>query len=163
MRRMKQTLLVAAIVFATVGVAQAGGQPGSLGVGAEFQLSGVGGLSLNYDTGSFHVGGFVGLDDAEGDDNTEIEIGGRFYYHVHSTASSDFSIGGSLGVLSDPVGPDERDTLLFIEPTLQIRSFITSNVALSFTAGFSIGAADASDLVITGDLVGLAGVHYYFF
>jgi hypothetical protein len=161
MRRMKQTLLVAAILFSTVGVAQAGGQPGSIGVGAEFQLSGLGGLSMNYDTGKFHVGGFIGLDDPEGDDNTEIEIGGRFYYHVASTAMSDFSIGGSLGILSADAGED-RDTDLFIEPCFQIRAFIVSNVALSFAGGFSIGAADASDLVITGDVNGLAGVHYYF-
>ena len=60
-------------------------------------------------------------------------------------------------------------TLLFIEPAFQIRAFLASNVALSFTGGFSIGAADASDLVIggqvtgiDGQVTGMAGVHYYF-
>ena len=160
---MKQTLLVAAIVFSTVSVAHAGGQPGSIGVGAEFQLSGVGGISANYDTGKFHVGGFLGLADPAGPENARIEVGGRFFYHVAATAMSDFSIGGSIGISSDDAGPNvDRTTALYIEPAFQIRAFITSNVALSFTGGFSIGAADASDLVITGDTNGLAGVHYYF-
>lgn len=160
---MKQTLLVAAVVFSTMSVAHAGGQPGSVGVGAEFQLSNVGGISVNYDTGKFHVGGFLGLADPAGQENTRIDLGGRFFYHVASSAMSDFSVGGSVGISSNDAGPNvDRTTSLFIEPAFQIRAFITSNVALSFTGGFSIGAADSSDLVITGDTNGQAGVHYYF-
>jgi len=163
MPRMKQTLLVAMIVLSTVGVANAGGQAGSFGVGAEFQLSNLGGLSANYDAGKFHVGGFFGVSDPAGDDNTEIQVGGRFYFHVASTAMSDFSIGGSLGISSQDQGPNvDRATLVFIEPGFQIRAFVATNVALSFSGGFSIGAADADGLSISGDFVGNGGIHYYF-
>lgn len=163
MPRMKQTLLAAALVFSTVGVANAGGQPGSIGVGAEIQLSGLSGLSANYDTGKFHVGGFLGVSDPDGPDNTVFDIGARFFFHVASTASSDFSVGGSLGVRSDDPGVNQdRTTDVFIEPSFQIRAFIATNVALSFTGGFSIGAADAGGLEIDGQVNGAGGVHYYF-
>ncbi|MEO7736466.1 MAG: hypothetical protein ABIY55_36240 [Kofleriaceae bacterium] len=160
---MKQTLLVAAIVFSTVSVAHAGGLPGSIGVGTEIQLSGVGGLSANYDTGKFHVGGFIGIADPEGPENTRLDIGGRFFYHVASTAMSDFSVGGSIGIRSDDAGPTVDRTLeVFIEPGFQIRAFIASNVALSFTGGLSIGASDASGIALDGQVNGVAGIHYYF-
>lgn len=160
---MKQTFLAAALVVASAGVAHAGGQPGSIGVGAEFQISNTGGLSVNYDAGKFHLGGFLSVDDPAGGDNTRFDIGGRFFFHVASTASADFSVGGSLGLSSRDPGPNlDRQNFLFIEPSFQIRAFIVPNVALSFTGGFSIGAADASDLVIDGQATGIAGVHYYF-
>ena len=160
---MKNTLLVAIIVFASVGTASAGGQPNSIGVGAELQLSGVGGLSANYDTGKFHVGGFLGFDDPAGASNETVDIGARFFFHIASTAMSDFSVGGSLGIQSqNNPAPMGRATLLFIEPSFQIRAFIVSNVALSFTGGFSIGTVDASSVAITGDATASAGVHYYF-
>jgi hypothetical protein len=164
MPRMKKTLLVAAIVFASAGSASAGGQPGSVGVGAEFQLSGIGGLSVNYDTGKFHVGGFIGLFDPEGGNNTTVDIGGRFFYHVASTAMSDFSIGGGLGIQStyQPLGSDNRVTNLFLEPSFQIRAFLASNVALSFTGGIEIGTVDVTEVNITGGVTGEAGIHYYF-
>lgn len=162
MRRMKQILFAAAVVASSAGVASAGGMAGSIGVGTEVQLSGVGGLSANYDAGRFHVGGFVGVDDPAGADNTRFDIGGRFFFHVASTAMSDFSLGGSLGIRQISAPGDGDQTQLFIEPGFQIRAFIASNVALSFTGGISIGAADASDLVIDGQVNGIAGVHYYF-
>jgi hypothetical protein len=163
MPRMKKTLLSAMIVFASVGTAGAGGQPGSIGVGAEVEISSIGGLSANYDAGKFHVGGFLSFQDPAGVNNTRFELGGRFFFHVASTASSDFSVGGGLGIRNTGRGANNGSTTeLFIEPSFQIRAFIVSNVALSFTGGFSIGALDASDLVIDGQVEGIAGVHYYF-
>lgn len=163
MPRMKHTLLAAAIILSAAATAHAGGQPGSVGIGAEVQISGVGGMSVNYDTGQFHLGGFLGVDDPAGGDNTRIDVGARFFYHIASTAMSDFGIGGGIGIRSDDPGVNQdRVTLLFLEPSFQIRAFIASNVALSFTGGFSIGAVDASDLVIDGQVQGVAGVHYYF-
>lgn len=163
MPRMKKILFAATLVLATAGTATAGGQPGSIGVGTEFQISGIGGLSVNYDAGQFHVGGFLGFLDPGGDDNTTIDIGARFFYHVASTAMSDFGLGGSFGIRSednpDPVG---RTTDVFLEPSFQIRAFVAANVALSFTAGIEIGAVDASEVNITGLITGEAGVHYYF-
>ena len=161
---MTKTLLVATIVMASFGTARAGGQAGSIGVGAEFELSGTGGLSMNYDAGKFHVGGFLGFNDPAGADNTEVDVGARFFFHIASTAMSDFSVGGGIGIHSHYTGgPPTRKTDLFLEPGFQIRAFIASNVALSFTGGFSIGTIDASDVAITGDVEGFAGIHYYFF
>lgn len=160
---MKKIFFVAMIVLASAGTASAGGQPGSFGLGTEFQISGVGGLSVNYDAGQFHVGGFLGFLDPDGADNTTVDIGGRFFYHIASTAMSDFGVGGSLGIRSeDDAAPDERNTLVFLEPSFQIRAFLASNVALSFSAGIEIGAVDASEVNITGLITGEAGVHYYF-
>jgi len=171
---MKHTTTLAALfMLATTGAAEAGGQEGSIGVGAEFGLSSildpvsVGGASLNYDAGMFHVGGFIGFSDPEGADNTAYALGGRFYYHVHSMASSDFGIGGTIGLLSVPTGApepaDDRATLMYIEPGIQIRAFVATNVALSFNAGLVIGAIDTSGLAVGGVPSGSAGIHYYFF
>jgi hypothetical protein len=175
LRMTKTSLFVPLFLLAAIPVANAGGQPGSLGVGAEAQLSGITGISANYDAGKFHVGGVLGYYDPAGRDNSTFEIGGRFYYHVHSTAMADFGLGAGLGFASVPAFQglrSERGTLVYIEPGFQTRLFVASNVALSFTAGFLIGVADASDptesqlasgLEITGQFNGIAGVHYYFF
>jgi hypothetical protein len=121
-------------------------------------------VSVNYDAGKFHVGGFLGFTDPDGGNNETIDIGGRFFYHIAATATSDFSIGGGLGIESaNHAQPQGRTTALFLEPGFQIRAFIVSNVALSFTGGLSIGTIDAAtNLKITGDFTGTAGVHYYF-
>jgi hypothetical protein len=163
MPRMKKTLLAAMIVFASVGTASAGGQPNSIGVGLEAEISQAGGVSVNYDAGKFHAGGFLSFADPDGANNTRLELGGRFFFHVASTASSDFSVGGGLGLRNTGNGANNGSTSeLFFEPSFQIRAFIVSNVALSFTAGFSLGTLDRHDVVLDGGLTGLAGVHYYF-
>ena len=159
---MTKILLAAVFVLASAGTASAGGQPGSIGVGAEFQISGIGGLSANYDAGKFHVGGFLGFFDPAGGDNTTVDLGARFFFHVHSTAMPDFSLGGGLGIQSAHNGVGNRTTNLFLEPSFQIRAFLASNVALSFTGGIEIGAVDASEVNITGAISGEAGIHYYF-
>src|SRR5689334_14556422 len=99
---LKTTVFAAVLVLAASSRAHAGGQPGTIGVGAEFQLNGfAGGVSMNYDTGDFHVGGLLGFSDPEGEDNT-FAVGARFFYHVHSTAMADFGLGGNFGVISFP-------------------------------------------------------------
>jgi hypothetical protein len=162
MTSMKTILSLAGALAALslgAGTAQAGGSEGSIGIGSEFQLNGFGGFSGNYDLGQFHVGAFFGFEDDDGDDNTNIFLGGRFFYHLHSTAMSDFSVGGSVGIgmLGNDTSP------VFIEPGVQLRAFITSNVALSITAGLSLGVGDADGVSLTGQPTGFGGVHYYFF
>jgi len=159
---MKTSLIVALLILSSAGAARAGGNPGSVGLGAEFQLSGIGGLSANYDTGKFHVGGFVGLRDPDGPHNTIFDIGGRFFFHVASTAMTDFGVGGSLGIRNQQNADGTSSTLVFLEPSFQIRVFVAANVALSFTGGIEVGAGDISEVNITGNTVGEAGVHYYF-
>lgn len=150
-----------------LGAAQAGGSKGSIGVGGEAQINGrLGGLSMNYDMGEFHVGGFFGFADDGDDDDTDISIGGRFYYHIHSSAMADFGVGGavSLAFIGDrSTVTDDSFTALLIEPGMQIRAFVASNVALSFTGGLTLGLADAEGVALTAQPVGSAGVHYYFF
>jgi hypothetical protein len=169
------------MLAASAGVASAGGQAGSLGVGAEYQLSGLGGAAVDYDAGQFHVGGVLGFRDPNGPDNTLFQVGAHFFYHMHSTAMSDFGLGGNFGLASVPnnaMGMSSRDTDVFLEPGFQIRVFLASNVALSFTGGIVIGLIDNHDVAITGQGVGGsvvdfgagnivlnagAGIHYYFF
>jgi|JI10StandDraft_1071094.scaffolds.fasta_scaffold85924_3 hypothetical protein len=147
------------------GVASAGGSKGSLGVGGEQQISGLGGISANYDMGEFHVGGFLFFSDDGGEDDTDVGLGARFFYHVHSTAMADFGVGGSfgLGLVGDRAPGDNNTTLVFIEPGFQARAFVASNVALSFTGGLTIGTADAEGMTVTAQPTGAAGFHYYFF
>ena len=131
---MKNCLLAIAVIVAAPGSAHAGGQAGAIGVGAEYQLSGIGGASLSYDAGNFHVGGFLGIDDPPRPSNTSFEIGARGFFHMHKTAMSDFGLGGSFGLASIPDtmgGMPNRLTAVFLEPSFQIRLFLAANVALS--------------------------------
>jgi len=162
----------------------AGGQEDSLGVGAEYMMNGLsGGASVNYDIGKMHFGGFIGFfdnGDEMGNDTTDYTLGGRFFYHMHSTAMSDFSIGGAVGFYSDESrggGDTQRDTYLYIEPGVQIRAFVAANVALSFNVGVVLAANDDDGIAIGGGtfvgrgsnsgiggiVTGSAGIHYYFF
>jgi hypothetical protein len=174
----KTSLFVAMLVVGVAGAAEAGGQAGSLGVGAEAQITGVGGASVNYDAGDFHIGGFLGFHDPGDRDDDTFVFGGRFLYHVHQTTTSDFSVGGTVGLASENnPAPVDRETKLYIEPAIQIRAFITQNVALSFNVGVTIGVMDAENVDLGGQQVGTsangeganlslgagAGVHYYFF
>lgn len=175
----KTPLFAAMMLVGVTGAAHAGGSPGTLGVGAEFQIAGPGGASMNYDAGEFHVGGFLGFADSDGDDNTVFTVGGRFFYHVHSTADADFGVGGSLGIVSAPDnGPNnDRATLVYVEPGIQLRVFLAANVALSASTGIVLGVVDADGVAITGSsgigavsvttagvgFGGGVGLHYYFF
>jgi hypothetical protein len=177
MPRMKKTITLAAmLVLAAAGQASAGGSEGTVGVGAEFGINGgTGGVSVNYDAGKFHLGGFLGFADGGGGDKADYALGGRFFYHINSTAMSDFGIGGTFGLLSVDDGMNDRLQFMFLEPSFQIRLFLASNVALSFNAGIVIGLVDADGVflgaqgvgiggtgVVGGIVTGTAGVHYYF-
>ena len=159
---MKKLFLIAVLVLAPA-TAFAGGSAGSIGVGAEISTLNQTLVSLNYDAGAFHVGGGFGFVDERpivGGDNN-LALAARFYYHLHSTALADFGIGAEV-LFVDASG--SNNTGFDILGGFQIRSFISTNVALSFTGGFVIGAGDGSDGVALGATpVGAAGVHYYFF
>jgi len=163
-RVMTKLLILASLALAPP--ALAGGKEGSVGVGAEVALdNAVGGLSVNYDAGLFHVGGVIGYDREKvgaADATYKFEIGARFYYHVHSAGQADFGIGGEVGIAEVPKGTG-HDTHLFIDPSFQVRAFITPNVALSLTAGFVLGTVDANSIAIGGQVTAFAGFHYYFF
>ena len=73
--------------------------------------------------------------------------------------------GGSIGIgfFGDRAPGDNNRTLVYIEPGFQMRAFIASNVALSFTGGLTLGTADAEGVAVTAQPTALAGAHYYFF
>jgi hypothetical protein len=155
------------------GPAFAGGSEGSVGVGAEeiVNLSfgaatlRLGAVSVDYDAGKFNVGGFTGFYDGGGQDDSLVFLGGRFYFHVASTSMADFGLGASgfMGFIGDGNPNTDNSQVMFLEPGFQVRAFIASNVALSFTGGITLGLLDAEGVSIGGDPVGSAGFHYYFF
>ena len=178
----KTPLFAAMMLVGVAGAAHAGGSPGTIGVGAEYQLSGVGGASMNYDGGDWHAGGALGFRDGGGrGDDTIWQLGGRFFYHVHSTTDADFSVGGSVGILNIPIGGGDDFTGIYLEPGIQIRLFLAANVAFSVSTGIVLALSDADGVGISGSTlagaqsVGLttdgfgfsfgggAGLHYYFF
>lgn len=139
----------------------AGAGVGPLGVGVAAMLTGPLGPQVVYDTGVFHIEGIVGFQ--SNDATTDFDIGGRFFYHVHASQAADFSLGAGLGVTSqDPDGPAEGTTNVHIDIGPQVRAFVVPNVAVSATAGLAIITGDADNILITGDLVGTAGITYYF-
>jgi hypothetical protein len=161
-------LLAAAAVALAVMVWQTGsaqaqeGDRGNLGVGVTAMLSG-GGLfspSVAYDTGVFHIEGLLGFED---NGETRFDVGGRFWYHIHSAQSADFSLGGGLGIVNiNPEGDGDSTTNVEIDGGAQLRAFIVPNVALSVSLGLVVLTGDADAIAITGDLFGAAGIHYYF-
>jgi hypothetical protein len=156
-------LLFTVLLVAAPATAYAGGSAGSIGVGVEVSLTGSSDVSVNYDAGPFHVGGAFGYSDnrpGTGPSDNDVRISGRFYYHLHSTALADFGIGGEV-TIEDQSG--DNNTALDIAGGFQIRSFISTNVALSFTGGFVVGLVDDDGFALDGTPVGVAGVHYYFF
>jgi hypothetical protein len=135
-------------------------------------LGGPAGISLAYDAGPWHVDTMLGLFKPGSGVRANFEIGGRFWYHLHSTANADFSVGGGLGyVRIGRSAPAPAINGIFIEAGGQIRAFITSNVSLSGTLGLAIATGDFDSYGIGGQafadgtLGGFAGVglHYYFY
>jgi hypothetical protein len=170
----KLVLLSSLVAMALgAGTAFAGGSEGSLGIGADeiFNVNigaatlRVGAVSGDYDAGKFDLGGFLGFYDNGGNDDTDVFLGGRFYFHIASTSMADFGLGGTgfLGFIGDGDPNTDNTQVMILEPGFQVRAFIASNVALSFTGGISLGLMDADGVTISGDPTGSAGFHYYFF
>jgi hypothetical protein len=170
--------LVALAILAAPAVASAN-VPNAFGLGVEMQVNGTGGIALDYDLGKMDFGGFFGLvDPGTAGSSTSYQLGGRFFYHLHMTPTTDFSVGGSLGLDSErPAMATGRVNLVFLEPGFQIRWFVAQNLALSFAAGIVIGVADANGVAIGGQTIGgstgqggaldlgpgaAAGIMYYF-
>ncbi len=172
-RRRRAGKLVCALALALpLLLAQAGsaeaqegraGSGGNLGVGIHTMLlpDGPFGPAVIYDTGMFHIEGLFGF--ADDDATTRFDLGGRFWYHIHSAASADFSLGGGLGVVSiDPEGGGEGTTDIEIDAGAQIRAFLVPNVAVSASLGLAILTGDADFIAITGNLMSDVGIAYYF-
>jgi hypothetical protein len=164
-----------AFVLAATSAASAGGPGNSFGIGAEYQLSGIGGLSAAYNTSSWHAELALGFDDPKGP-GAAFGVFAGFFYHVAGNATADFGVGGTVGYAAIAVPPagmggGGTNNVLVIEPGFQIRAFIVPNVALSFTGaatisviddqGFAVAATGIGGSGIFG-LNGTVGVHYFF-
>jgi hypothetical protein len=129
----------------------------------------MGGLSLAYDPGIWHMDAFVGL---YGDGGTggplsggdsAVGFGARFWYHLKSVGAADFSVGGGASYARIDPGMGDAASFLYVEGGGLIRVFIVDNVALGAAGGLVIGAADANGYGIgPANLVGSASLHYFF-
>lgn len=168
---MKRIALIAAatslVAFTATAAAQddgGGERPTALGVGVNgFLIDGLGtGPQVVFQTPMFHIEGILTFID---DGDTDVGLGGRFWYALSQTGRSDFSVGGGLALLidgnADGMGNDDTDVEL--DFGAQLRAFIVPNVALSATLGFGIVIQDGDDFIgLVGDLVGDVGITYFF-
>jgi hypothetical protein len=168
MKNIIATSIATAVLF-FASSAFAGGSKGSIGVGVDVPLaSGDGGglseASVDYDAGQFNAGAGLGIADPDGPSNTQVDVSGRFYFHVASSAMADFGVGGDLLFQNIQHGPNMGSSAnFFLDPGIQVRAFIASNVAIIFTAGLSIGIGDDKAVFFGGNPVADCGFRYYFF
>jgi hypothetical protein len=155
MRRIILTLALACSTLALTGTANA--QPGrGLGVGAGGMLDGPVGAMLVYDAGAWHMDALLGVTSSSG--NTDFDIGARFWFHVHSLADADFSVGGGLGV-SD-VG---NNTFVDLEAGAHIRAFIVPNVSLGGSVGINVLLGDGEGFVLRGQRGFTGGMNFIYY
>jgi hypothetical protein len=142
-----------------------------VGVGVTgFLLNGPFGLSGAYDAGPWHVDSVLGLVKPASGIRASFHLGARFWYHLHSSANADFSVGGGLGYRRVG-GTGTSSDGVWIEAGAQLRTFLASNVALSASLGLSVATIDfeayglGGQSVASSTLGGFAGVglHYYFY
>jgi hypothetical protein len=137
-----------------------------IGVGGILYMGGTSGLSIAYDPGPWHIDALLGY--ASVNDSSQFNLGGRFWYHLKSSANADLSLGagGSLQHNS-PGGMADSSDLVYIEAGALIRVFLAPAVGLSVGSGLVVGAADAEGFYLgtpeqTVGLVTNAALHYFF-
>jgi hypothetical protein len=149
-----------------------------LGVGAAAFVSGLAGPQVVYDFGAFHAEGLFGFDHRNGGGNPAIttntfDLGLSGWYHLHVGDSSDFSAGGGLGFLVSSPSMGNSTNVIVLEPGVQMRAFVTQNVAIHARLGLSLifgdrnvgfpGAQNISESFgIGGQLLSAFGFTYYF-
>jgi hypothetical protein len=123
-----------------------------------------------YDTGLFHIEGILGFTSqpaapGASDRTNEWIFGAGGWYHLHKGSSSDFSLGGIIAIdyTSFPGG---STTLTALEPGIQVRAFLTPNVAVHARGGLSILLGDApnggANFYLGGQPVLFWGFSYFF-
>jgi hypothetical protein len=138
-------------------------------VGVEAMLAGAAGPTFVYQANAFHVAVIfafdTGVDEFFFTTDDEVDVGGRFFYEIHSGEISDFSIGGGAGI-DDDGGDDDID--VHLEGAAQLRAFIVPNVAIHSSFGLALeldddAGEDDLEMAFTGQLLGTVGVTYFFF
>lgn len=147
---------------------------GGLGIGATAFLSGLVGPEVVYDFGAWHLAGTLGFTstptgpNGNGDRATVFDFGVGGWYHLHLGENSDFSLGGAFALVnvSPPMG--NSATGFEFEPGIQVRAFITPNVALHagtgivFAFGDETGVALNKQIALVGQVTADFGFTYYF-
>jgi hypothetical protein len=156
---------VSAYAQETVTTEGSGNLGRGLGIGIQAFLGGPAGLSITYDPGSFRIDGILAfaLDSQEPDDVVNLVLAARAFVPLKETAVADFSIGG--GFEMDYISAGDSDVDITIAALLQIRAFITTNVALSFTGGLGFvldGDDGDSTVFLGGQLTANAGATFFF-
>jgi hypothetical protein len=135
---------------------------GGIGLGVGAMLEGPRGLSFAYDGGVWHLDALFG---ATSNGDTTFGVGVRGWFHLHSGAAADFSLGGGVGFargrIEVPLGRRDRD-VVNIEVGLLVRAFVVSNVALSTFGGIALLTGDADGFRLGGQLLGGIGITYFF-
>jgi hypothetical protein len=149
------------------------GDNAGLGIGAAGFVSGLVGPQVDYDFGAFDISALLAFDhrDAAGGPNpptvTTFDFGVSGWYHLHTGENSDFSVGGGFGIENQSVSPGGSNTSTVLEPGVQMRVFLTPNVALQARLGFSLVFGDTTakqspHIGIAGQTVNGFGFTYYF-
>jgi hypothetical protein len=122
-------------------------------------------LSYGENGGRFHIDGLFGMSrniDGNDNDNTRVNFGARFWYHIHAASFADFSMGG--GLLVDTFRTNDRFTDFLFDLGAQIRAFIVPNVALIGSVGLGLNFRDgeSDQMTIGGKTLGSVGIAYFF-
>jgi hypothetical protein len=147
-----------------------GGSSGAgagIGVGASAFINGPLGAQVVYDMPAWQIEGLLGFENSPAGMNqrvTTFQIGVSGWYHLHAGASSDFSVGGGFGIVTQSRGGGTAEVL---EPGVQARVWVTPNVALHAIVGFPLEFGDAvapatNSFGLSGQLVGGFGFTYFF-
>jgi hypothetical protein len=149
-----------------------GGSGGAgIGVGASQTLSGLHGAQVVYDQPIWHIEGLLAFDNRDGAGAnppriTLFTVNVSGWYHLHQGSSSDFSIGGGVGIVTQS-GQGNSLTATVFDPGVLVRAFVTPNVAIHARAGFEFAFGDAVAAVsphfgLDGQVFGAFGFTYFF-
>jgi hypothetical protein len=140
---------------------------GQFGLGIADTLGGPTGLNGVFDAGVWHAELTMGL--SSSNSTSRIDLAGHGWFHLHTGASSDFSVGGGLSMdRLDPPGDrpagggSNAVTTIGIDLGFQIRAFLTANVAISATGGLSVLTGDGDGFVFGGQPIGAFSFTYFF-
>jgi hypothetical protein len=155
------TAFLSALLAPATAAAEDSPVAGRFGVGIVSTLGPNTGLNVVYDGGPWHADATLALSDVDSD--SRIGIGAHGWFHLHHGASSDFSLGGGLTLdRYNPSGAPPVQSRVGIDLGMQIRAFVTSNVAVGARGGLLVLTGDQDGFVLGGEPVGEFSLTYFF-
>jgi hypothetical protein len=165
-----KTAFFAVVICAGIGVASSARAEtpvhGQFGLGIADTLGGPPGINGVFDAGIWHAEATLRLSNL--DNTSRIDLGGHGWYHLHTGASSDFSVGGGLSLArvdpegNRPDGSSNASSIIGIDLGFQIRAFVTSNVAVAATGGLQVLTGDGDGFVLGGQPIAAFSFTYFF-